>query len=140
MGALPDGDNGEGGGYGAIITAGKGDVGFLLMNKVVTDSKMVLIRARIMSKGEGASIAIGALDSSFDGSITMNLSMKSEDFDNNYKTVVILCPNSEDGIYPIIQLGNIHKKHGTVELYVDDLQVYDIPKSGLTDNMLLSED
>ncbi|MBI1390513.1 MAG: hypothetical protein GC154_18915 [bacterium] len=129
-----------GDGQGIIITAAYQEVGLIQIEPVTVDDSLVLVRAVVMTSGAGGSVSLGALDGTLDGSMSLNMDMESGNYMDRYHEMTIIYDPHANQIVPIIQLANNQNQNESIQLFVDKLEIYSIPKQGFASNEFLNGD
>ncbi len=100
---------------------------------------IALIRASVQSTGDGASIALAALDGSMDGSIATNIPANSGMYKDAYQRIVLLYNTPGESIVPVFQVANFGEWE--LSVYLDNLEVFLIPRdTNISSNLLYGED
>ncbi len=127
VGSLPANINEITDGKGATISAAPGEVMLLQFPQVETGGGLILVRALVASNGPGASVALGALSGELDGSIATNFPADSNVFFNRYQWMTLIYETPADTVIPVFQLANLQGEQ-EVKLYLDNIEIYQIPK------------
>lgn len=90
----------------------------------------VLLRVSARATGPGATLAIAALDGSFDGSVATNIPANSQLFVGAYKRFVLLYKPPTHSIIPILQVTNTAGP-GPVTVYFDNFEMIPLPSGTL---------
>ncbi|MBD3268212.1 DUF1080 domain-containing protein [bacterium] len=134
-------------GVGVAISVPPGAVELLLFNPLEVAEDRSLLEALVHSSEKEATLALGALDGSkdgtMDGSIALDMPAHSENFIDSYQKMFVLYDAPGDGlVYPIFQVKN-QSEDKDITIYLDEIKVYaitgntDIPSSILQDNPLV---
>lgn len=113
-------------GTGLITTVNPGQaVTYLGPSTTVPAGALALIRVNVRATGSGASVALAALDGSFDGSVATLIPMNSNVFQDGYKRMVMLYkPPVSNSIIPILQVASNGDQNVTV--YFDNFDILPI--------------
>ncbi|MFH1743288.1 MAG: hypothetical protein ABIH23_30145 [bacterium] len=136
MGGIPT-DSGEfTDGQGAMIIASPGQLELLMFPTLDVGENTVLIRLSVHSIGAGAAIGLAVLDGSWDGSIATNIPANSSIFEDGYHRMVLLYDPPGESIVPVLQVANLSGTENVL-IYIDNLEIYLLPKDGCVPNHLL---
>jgi pre-peptidase len=127
VGLLPANINEITDGKGATLSVAPGEVMLLQFPQVETGGGLILVRALVASNGPGASVALGALNGSLDGSIATNFPADSNVLFNRYEWMTLVYEAPADTVIPVFQLANTQGEQA-VDLYLDNIEIYQIPK------------
>lgn len=134
--SIPADDNGLSDGLGVEITVRNGEVSLLQFPAITTGDQTVLIRVSVFTIGSAAAPALAAADGSFDGSLATNIPARSGIFTNGYKRMVLLYDPPSDGtVTPLFQAAGLD---GVTTLFLDNVEIYLIPKNGSIQAQLLN--
>jgi hypothetical protein len=118
--AFADATNGR----GLMVTLNAGDAIMLMGPFLSLDPGVpALIRVSARSTGAGATIALAALDGSFDGSQATNIPVNSQIFAGAYKRFVLLYKPPTNSLIPIIQVAGGAAITEPVTVYFDNLEI-----------------
>jgi len=136
LGGIPT-DSGElTDGKGAMIVTSPGQLELLVFPMLDIGENVALIRLSVHSVGAGAAVGLGALDGSSDGSIATNIPANSDIFEDGYHRMVLLYDPPGESIVPVFQVANLPGTENVL-IYVDNLEIYLLPKEGCVPNSLL---
>ncbi len=121
-GAIPTGEGNYTDGQGVEIHTAPGQVELLMFPTLEVGDDLVLIRVSVQSTGDGASIALAALDISMDGSIATNIPANSGIYKDGYHRIVLLYDPPGASIVPVFQIANSGEEELTI--YLDNLEVF----------------
>lgn len=136
LGEIPQGVDDFTDGRGAVITTAPGQVELLMFTTLNVGENTVLIRVSVQATGPGAAVALATLDGSMDGSIATNIPANSAIFQGKYQRMVLLYDPPGMTVAPVLQVANLGLGQ-QVSVYVDNLEIYLLPKDGCVPNSLL---
>jgi hypothetical protein len=118
--AFPGATNGR----GVNVTLNPGNAVLLMGPYVnVEGGYPALLRVSVRSTGGGASIALAAMDGSFDGSVATNIPADSKIFNGAYKRMVMVYKAPSNGIVPLLQAVAGASQSGPVTVYFDNFEL-----------------
>ncbi|MFH1743287.1 MAG: hypothetical protein ABIH23_30140 [bacterium] len=135
-GEIPDGSDGFTDGQGVTISTSPGQLELLLFPMLDIGESVVLMRLSVRSAGAGAAIGLAALDGSMDGSIGTNIPANSGIFQDAYNRMVLLYNPPGTSITPVVQIANLPGRENVL-IYLDNLEIFLLPKDGCVPNILL---
>ena len=139
VGAIPPGGPMMTDGNGVTIITAPGQLELLLFPTLDIGDNLVFMRASVQSVGKKAVIALAVLDGSMDGSIATNIPANSAIFEGGYDRMVLLYDPPGSTIIPVIQVSNLTGEENVL-VYLDNLEIYLLPKEGSVPNALLHGD
>ncbi|MBN2326094.1 MAG: hypothetical protein JXR73_02995 [Candidatus Omnitrophica bacterium] len=86
-----------------------------------------LLRVNVRSTGGGVSVALAALDGSFDGSVSSNIPADSMVFNGAYKRMALVYKAPSNGVIPILQAAANVNLSGPVMIYFDNFELIPLP-------------
>jgi len=113
-----------------------GQLELLVFPTLDIGENVALIRLSVYSIGSGAAVGLGALDGSSDGSIATNIPANSGIFEDGYHRMVLLYDPPGNTIVPLFQVANLPGTENVL-IYVDNLEIFLLPKEGCVPNSLL---
>jgi hypothetical protein len=113
-----------------------GQLELLVFPTLDIGDNVALIRLSVQSIGAGAALGLGALDGSNDGSIGTNIPANSGIFEDGYHRMVLLYDPPGNTIVPLFQVANLPGTENVL-IYVDNLEIFLLPKEGCVPNSLL---
>ena len=136
VGSVPASEDDSTDGIGAIITTEENEVELLMFPMLDVSTNLVVMRASIQSDGPGAAIALAVLDGSMDGSIATNIPANSQLYEGTWKRMMLAYDPPGNSIVPIFQVANTADGR-SVKVYLDNLEIYLVPRTGDLLNRLL---
>ncbi len=136
LGSIPDGSDGFTDRQGVVISTNPGQLELLVFPTLDIGENTALIRLSVQSIGAGAAVGLGALDGSNDGSIATNIPANSGIFADGYHCLVLLYDPPGTSIVPVVQVANLPGTENVL-LYIDNLEIFLLPKDGCVPNSLL---
>ena len=116
-------------GQGAILTLAPGQVELLMFPSLEVGDSLALIRVSVQATGPGAAIALALLDGSFDGSIATNIPADSAIYQEGWQRMTLIYDPPGTTLVPVFQVANLPGKQ-TIQVYLDNLEVYLLPIEG----------
>ena len=126
-------------GKGVSIITAPGQLELLLFPTLDVGDNLVFMRASVQSVGKKAAVALAVLDGSMDGSIATNIPANSAIFEGGYDRMVLLYDPPGSTVIPVFQVANLAGDENVL-VYLDNLEIYLLPKEGSVPNALLHGD
>jgi uncharacterized protein YkwD len=101
------------------------------------DDDLALVRLSVMSSGPGATLTLGTLDSSLDGSIATNSLANSAQFSEGWNRMAVMYSPPSQNCSPVFQVANLSETL-SVDIYIDTVEVFSIPNQYNALSKLLS--
>ncbi|MFH1742041.1 MAG: hypothetical protein ABIH23_23815 [bacterium] len=123
-------------GQGVMVTAEQNQVSLLMLPEVQPGSGMILVRASVLSSGQGAAVALAAMDRATKGSISTNIPADSSIFESGYERMVLLFQPDTNAVIPLFQVAHREGSPQTT-VFMDSFEVFLLPADALIPAKLL---
>lgn len=127
----------DGRGLHIIVEPGQA-VTLMATEAVNTFNLPVLLRVTVRADSDGAQVALAGMDAVGAGSVASFIPINSSSFLNQYRRLQFLYNADSDDILPIIQV--VHRSGGSVNVYLDNFEVYAIPDGTMVSAEFLGSD
>ena len=127
-------------GTGLEITVLPGQALTLLGPSLNVGNVPALIRVNARSTGQGAAIALAAIDGSFDGSVATNVPVNSNIFAHSYKRLTMIYKAPSNSFIPLLQVSLDSSVALPVRVYFDNFDVITLPSGSCVPADMLGAD
>ncbi len=126
-------------GRGLKVTAQPGEALTFLGPFLEVEDAPVLLRVSVRSNGGGCSVALAAMDGSFDGSVATNIPADSDIFNGEYKRMTMIYKAPSNSVIPLLQVAYMQPEGAPVEIYFDNFELIPLPPGQTISTDMLGE-
>ncbi len=137
VGPIPGNPTDSSNGFGGIITTAPGQVELLTFPQVEVEDELIAVRLTVRTTAPNATLTLAVIDSAGDGTLSLNTQVDSGQHVDNFSRMVALIQPKSRRVFPVFQVANIPGSQ-TVTTYIDELEIFVLPKDSNVRNSFLA--